>query len=297
METSEIIKSSYYKKVLELIKSVLPVIIYPNEPESLAVKICKLPIAEGEQEKVSSNFMQARDLTDEEWLELPKEEILQLYKNCYNMLQNYIGLSGEKIEDVPSFTSTEYPEAPFYSESADNIKGEKRAIHLICRRCGNDQLIDREGYVYNKTHHLEQTYCLKCEKPIDEFHDVLCCDIKGNEIEEGEDNEQIDQRNKKCVAGCIAFAGRETYHHKDCMHYPYSMSRELDELKALLAAQSRPEKDKKIIEKQAELIEIRKSIIYYLQGVGKRDPETILQDYYKKEKRFLSELNNLQNKE
>lgn len=37
----EIIKSDYFKKVLELIKSVLPVIIYPNEPESLAVKICK----------------------------------------------------------------------------------------------------------------------------------------------------------------------------------------------------------------------------------------------------------------
>lgn len=35
---------------------------------------------------VSSDFMQIRDLTDEEWLKLPKEEILQLYKNCYEML-------------------------------------------------------------------------------------------------------------------------------------------------------------------------------------------------------------------
>lgn len=40
--TEEIIKSTYFKKVLELIKSALPVIIYPNEAESLAVKICKL---------------------------------------------------------------------------------------------------------------------------------------------------------------------------------------------------------------------------------------------------------------
>lgn len=42
METAEIIKSRYYRQVLGLIKSVLPVIIYPNEPESLAVKICKI---------------------------------------------------------------------------------------------------------------------------------------------------------------------------------------------------------------------------------------------------------------
>jgi len=30
--------------------------------------------------------VQTRELTDEEWLKLPKEEILQLYKNCYKML-------------------------------------------------------------------------------------------------------------------------------------------------------------------------------------------------------------------
>lgn len=40
--TEEIIKSTYFKKVLELIKSALPVIIYPNEAESLAVKICNI---------------------------------------------------------------------------------------------------------------------------------------------------------------------------------------------------------------------------------------------------------------
>lgn len=42
MKTEEILKSKHYKDVLELIKSVLPVIIYPNEPESLALNICKL---------------------------------------------------------------------------------------------------------------------------------------------------------------------------------------------------------------------------------------------------------------
>jgi hypothetical protein len=31
-----------------------------------------------------------RDLTDEEWLKLSKEEILQLYKNCYSMLMKHV---------------------------------------------------------------------------------------------------------------------------------------------------------------------------------------------------------------
>ena len=43
-----------------------------------------------ESQKQSVNFLQMRDLTDEEWLRLPKKEILQLYKNCYNILQSYI---------------------------------------------------------------------------------------------------------------------------------------------------------------------------------------------------------------
>ena len=37
-----------------------------------------------------NNFIQMRDLTDEEWMKLPKKEILQLYKNCYKMLLEYI---------------------------------------------------------------------------------------------------------------------------------------------------------------------------------------------------------------
>ena len=50
-DTKDIIESSYFKKVLELIKSVLPVIIYPNEPESLAVKITKLHLESQIKEK------------------------------------------------------------------------------------------------------------------------------------------------------------------------------------------------------------------------------------------------------
>lgn len=50
------------------------------------------------EEKQQVNFMQMRDLTDEEWLQLPKEEILQLYKNCYSMLQGFI--SGEQSKEI-----------------------------------------------------------------------------------------------------------------------------------------------------------------------------------------------------
>lgn len=42
------------------------------------------------QPKKKFNYMQIRDLTDEEWLKLPKEEILQLYKNCYKMLMDMV---------------------------------------------------------------------------------------------------------------------------------------------------------------------------------------------------------------
>jgi hypothetical protein len=37
----------------------------------------------------SANYMKIRELTDEEWMKLPKEEILQLYKNCYKMLMSW----------------------------------------------------------------------------------------------------------------------------------------------------------------------------------------------------------------
>jgi hypothetical protein len=38
---------------------------------------------------MKTNFMQTKELTDEEWMKLPKKEILQLYKNCYKMLMDY----------------------------------------------------------------------------------------------------------------------------------------------------------------------------------------------------------------
>jgi hypothetical protein len=39
---------------------------------------------------MKTEFTQIRDLTDEEWLKLPKEEILQLYKNCYKLLKEHL---------------------------------------------------------------------------------------------------------------------------------------------------------------------------------------------------------------
>ena len=46
----------------------------------------------------SANFIQVRELTDEEWLAMPKEEILKLYKNCYGMLQQYVKGNYQKAE-------------------------------------------------------------------------------------------------------------------------------------------------------------------------------------------------------
>lgn len=64
-------------------------------------------------------FMQFRDLTDEEWLKLPKEEILQLYKNCYQMLtalksqslpNNNITIELEQCNPYPESVFTPIPD-------------------------------------------------------------------------------------------------------------------------------------------------------------------------------------------
>ena len=66
-----------------------------------------LALQEKKEEPTGSNFVRITELTDEEWLKHSKEEILQLYKNCHQMLMNYIGLSGEKIQDIRTYTSTD----------------------------------------------------------------------------------------------------------------------------------------------------------------------------------------------
>lgn len=73
----------------------------------LESELSSLQQQESEPEE-SVNFMQIRDLTDEEWLKLPKEEILQLYKSCYKILMASIALSGEKISEVKTITGTIY---------------------------------------------------------------------------------------------------------------------------------------------------------------------------------------------
>lgn len=118
---------SKYKELVEKLKEcrkILSKIIYKYYPQVSATKEQKERLSEldneisvleielsllQEQEKEpSANFMQIRELTDEEWLKLPKEEILRLYKNCYSMLQNYIKLSGENIPEVKTVTSTNF---------------------------------------------------------------------------------------------------------------------------------------------------------------------------------------------
>jgi hypothetical protein len=40
-----------------------------------------------------------------------------------------------------------------------------------------------------------------------------------------------EQDEVKCVAGCKHFTGGELKHHKDCFHYPESLSKMYDDLK------------------------------------------------------------------
>jgi hypothetical protein len=92
---------------------------------------------------VSANFMQIRDLTDEEWLQLPKEEILQLYKNCYSMLQTYIGLRREKIQDISTITSAEYT-------------NQKQSVVML-----SDEEIKKEAvWRFTSGHGAEDTYSI-----------------------------------------------------------------------------------------------------------------------------------------
>jgi len=49
----------------------------------------------------------------------------------------------------------------------------------------------------------------------------------------------------KCEAGCKIFAGGEIKHHKDCYHYPNSMSESFDEKKVELKALKKENEDLK----------------------------------------------------
>ena len=69
------------------------------------------------QNPTNANFMQAMELTDEEWLNLPKEEILQLYKNCYGMLMQYVqgkDSREEIVKDFVDFLSDEGYDVPVH---------------------------------------------------------------------------------------------------------------------------------------------------------------------------------------
>lgn len=81
--------------------------------------------------KTENYFMRIRDLTDDEWKALPKEEILQLYKNCYKMLMEFINSKQTAIVDIntPFFCNTGV-EIPVYDESYLNECIEKAKPNL-----------------------------------------------------------------------------------------------------------------------------------------------------------------------
>jgi hypothetical protein len=91
-------------------------IFVPRVRQGLIKLKKELQAIDSEPSPVESNFMQVKELTDEEWMELPKEEILQLYKNCYQMLQTMSNLSGEKFTNIPTMTTTGEPKTEIDSE-------------------------------------------------------------------------------------------------------------------------------------------------------------------------------------
>jgi uncharacterized membrane protein len=77
------------------------------------------------------NYMQIRELTDEEWLKLPKEEILQLYKNCYSILMNYIKLSKKSSSGMREFVISEIQKGIVHPNPLTT--SEMRVLDLCCK--------------------------------------------------------------------------------------------------------------------------------------------------------------------
>ena len=61
-------------------------------PEFIQTIIESQQTPQSKESGEKTNFVQIRDLTDEEWMKRPKEEILQLLKNCYKLLIDQVGL-------------------------------------------------------------------------------------------------------------------------------------------------------------------------------------------------------------
>ena len=106
----------------------------PDEanPDKLSEK-CKQP------SPVKSNFMRVKELTDEEWMELPKEEILQLYKNCYQMLQTMSNLSGKKFTNIPTMTTTGEPKTEIDSEEAISTEKKDKIVEYKFEIINSDE--------------------------------------------------------------------------------------------------------------------------------------------------------------
>jgi len=111
----------------------------------LDCSICNKILAshpEPQQEKQTAelNYMQMRDLTDEEWLKLPKEEILQLYKNCYSMLNQQISYSNNHVQYASQSQSSVLPSEESCPDcGGDGIETCTNPDHgLICALSSHD---------------------------------------------------------------------------------------------------------------------------------------------------------------
>lgn len=99
-----------------------------------------------------SNYMKMRDLADEEWLKKPKKEILQLYKNCYDMLMQFVKAKEpsdlakdkaiiDKIKEIKMRAEKIQKEWNFPNEHYIEATG---AI-MVC-----DELLEFQGKTFNR---------------------------------------------------------------------------------------------------------------------------------------------------
>ena len=144
-----------------------------------------------ESKEQSANFIQVRELTDEEWLAMPKEEILKLYKNCYGMLQQYVKGNYQKAEsksvDQPGTAGVEKKLLDLFGfidggvDAENQVKIFKFMDWYKSRSVASDPqpanvreiLINYSEFLWGKGAHIGRNFfdskALSSEKAVDEF--------------------------------------------------------------------------------------------------------------------------------
>lgn len=104
-------------------------------------------------EDIKTAFMQSRELTDEEWMAMPKEEILKLYKNCYSMLMVFI----KQKEDQPS-------DEDIAIEIIARYHGNSRGLPTAKKAFIDGALWMRDGLIKASEQNKKDDIPLECRK-------------------------------------------------------------------------------------------------------------------------------------